>query len=245
MRILFTGILLFVISTTYSQNKTAPHIEMDNHENMEQETLPVMHIYTITEHMPMPKYDLKLYFKRNMVAPDIVSENELKGKVIVQFVVNEDGSISDSKVVKGMCKECDYEALLLISNMPRWEPGKQGNEYVKVYWTEVVNFNGSTRILSYADTMPRPTFDLNKYIGTNLHYPEKARQQNISGRVIVNFIVNTDGNISDAQVVRGIGAGCDEEALRIVNSMPKWSAGMQGDKKVKVYITLPISFVIF
>jgi protein TonB len=58
----------------------------------------------------------------------------------------------------------------------------------------------------------------------------------------VKFVVNEDGDISDAQVLRGIGGGCDQEALRVVKSMPKWKPGKQNGRAVKVYFTLPVTF---
>ena len=69
-----------------------------------------------------------------------------------------------------------------------------------------------------------------------------ARENGISGTVFVMFVVNEDGAISDVQVRRGIGGGCDEEALRVVKKMPKWNAGKQRGKPVKVSFTLPIKF---
>jgi protein TonB len=80
------------------------------------------------------------------------------------------------------------------------------------------------------------------FIQKNLHYPAIAREDGIEGRVIVSFIVNTAGEIEGAKVVKSIGGGCDKEALRVVNAMPKWKPGKQNGHLVKVYYTLPISF---
>jgi len=81
-----------------------------------------------------------------------------------------------------------------------------------------------------------------KFISKNIKYPAMARENGISGTVFVMFVVNEDGAISDVQVRRGIGGGCDEEALRVVKKMPKWNAGKQRGKPVKVSFTLPIKF---
>lgn len=81
-----------------------------------------------------------------------------------------------------------------------------------------------------------------KYLGDHIRYPEQAKEAGIQGKVIVKFVVNEDGDISDAQVVRGVGGGCDQEALRVVKSMPKWSPGKQNGRAVKVYFTLPVTF---
>ena len=65
---------------------------------------------------------------------------------------------------------------------------------------------------------------------------------NIEGLVLVSFVVEKDGNISNASVLRGIGGGCDEEALRVVARMPAWKPGQQGGKPVRVRYTLPMRF---
>jgi protein TonB len=80
------------------------------------------------------------------------------------------------------------------------------------------------------------------YLGKNIKYPKQANEAGIQGRVVLNFVVNEDGDISDIKVARGIGYGCDQEAMRVVNSMPKWKPGKQNGKAVKVSFSLPIMF---
>ena len=83
---------------------------------------------------------------------------------------------------------------------------------------------------------------MTKYLSENLKYPEQAKEKNIQGRVLVSFIVEKSGSISNVKVVKGIGGGCDEEALRVIKAMPKWKPGMQNGKKVRVNFAIPISF---
>ena len=97
-------------------------------------------------------------------------------------------------------------------------------------------------VFTYVEKMPEPGFDLPRYLSDNLHYPDSARNAGIQGRVIVRFVVNEDGHISDPKVFKSIGGGCDEEALRLVEKMPNWKSGEQNGKKVKVYYTLPLTF---
>ena len=80
------------------------------------------------------------------------------------------------------------------------------------------------------------------YIQKNMKYPKAAVENSTEGRVIVNFVVNDDGNIVDVKTVRGIGSGCDQEAERVVRSMPAWKAGKQNGKPVRVSYSLPITF---
>lgn len=82
---------------------------------------------------------------------------------------------------------------------------------------------------------------LYEYLGKT-KYPPIARENNIQGRVYVSFIVDKDGKIKDAKVLRGIGGGCDEEALRMVRSMPDWKPGRQNGRNVIVQYNLPVNF---
>lgn len=83
---------------------------------------------------------------------------------------------------------------------------------------------------------------IGKFIGKTLRYPPMARENGVQGRVTVSFVVEKDGSISDVQVLRGIGSGCDEEAVRVVKAMPKWKPGKQNGKAVRVHFNLPIMF---
>ena len=83
---------------------------------------------------------------------------------------------------------------------------------------------------------------LMKWITNNIQYPAIARESGIQGRVDVQFVVNRDGSISDAQVMRGVDPYLDKEALRLINSMPKWKPGMQRGKPVRVRYSVPVNF---
>jgi periplasmic protein TonB len=80
------------------------------------------------------------------------------------------------------------------------------------------------------------------YLAKNLKYPAIARENGIEGNVVVRFVVSKTGEIKNAEVLRTIGGGCDAEALRVVNSMPKWSPGKNNGKAVNVTYTLPVRF---
>jgi len=81
-----------------------------------------------------------------------------------------------------------------------------------------------------------------KYVGSKLKYPPQANRMGVEGKVYVEFVINRDGSIVDARVVRGIGAGCDEEAVRVVASSPAWNPGKQRGKAVRQKYTIPIIF---
>ncbi len=81
-----------------------------------------------------------------------------------------------------------------------------------------------------------------KFLGKNLRYPPIARDNGIQGRVYCNFVVEKDGSLTDIKVVRGIGGGCDEEAIRVLKNSPKWTPGVQNGRNVRVSYTIPIYF---
>jgi len=81
-----------------------------------------------------------------------------------------------------------------------------------------------------------------KYVGSKLKYPPQANRMGVEGKVYVEFVINRDGTIVDVKVVRGIGAGCDEEAIRVVEGSPAWNPGKQRGKPVRQKYTLPIQF---
>ena len=82
------------------------------------------------------------------------------------------------------------------------------------------------------------------YLGNNIKYPVMAKESGIQGKVYVTFVVERDGSITDVRVLRGIGGGCDEEAIRVVAGMPSWKPGKQRGKPVRVQYNLPVRFTL-
>ncbi len=85
---------------------------------------------------------------------------------------------------------------------------------------------------------------LRKFIAQSIKYPVIAQENGIQGKVYVNFVVDKDGSITSAKIARGVDQSLDKEALRVVNSLPKWKPGKQRGKAVKVSYTVPINFVL-
>jgi protein TonB len=100
-------------------------------------------------------------------------------------------------------------------------------------------------IFDVVETMPKPPGGMagwNEYLSNNLKYPTQARRMGIEGTVFVVFVVNTDGSIQDVEILRGIGGGADEEAVRVVKNAPNWEPGKQRGRPVRVKMRLPIRF---
>jgi protein TonB len=81
-----------------------------------------------------------------------------------------------------------------------------------------------------------------KFMSDNLKYPHLAKESGILGVVIVQFVIEKDGSVGDVKVVRGLGGGCNEEAIRVVSMMPKWTPGKQHSKAVRVVFQVPLKF---
>jgi TonB family protein len=100
-------------------------------------------------------------------------------------------------------------------------------------------------VLTFAEQMPEFKGGINEmyaFLSQNIKYPKIAMAENIEGKVVISFVVDDKGNVGKIQVMKAIGGGCEEEAIRVIQSMPKWNPGKQNGKPVSVRYTLPISF---
>ena len=104
--------------------------------------------------------------------------------------------------------------------------------------------SATDRIVDQMPEYPGGVSGLYKFLGKNTRYPEVSREGGIEGKVYVEFVILKDGTPCDFVVVRGIGGGCDEEAIRVLKMMEKWKPGKQDGKPVNVRYTLPVNFTL-
>ena len=100
-------------------------------------------------------------------------------------------------------------------------------------------------VYTYVEQMPEypgGNDAMMEFIRKNLRYPEIAKEAGVEGRVIIRFVVDEFGAISDIKILKDIGGGCGAEACRVIKMMPKWKPGKQNGKAVKTYFTLPVTF---
>ncbi len=211
---------------------------------------------------------LMQHIYKNVEYPDEARKQNKQGKSIVHFVVEADGSISNVKIMKSAGDEqLDKEAMRVVSSMPKWAPGTQGGEAVRVQFTIPIAFflntpakqeqEGVTQVAmkiseegetTYKVCEKMPEFPggvqaLMQHIYKNVEYPDEARKQNKQGKSIVHFVVEADGSISNVKIMKSAGdEQLDKEAMRVASSMPKWTPGSQRGKAVRVEYTLPIFF---
>ena len=203
---------------------------------------------------------------QNIKYPADAKEKGVQGRVIVQFVVEKDGTIVNAKVVRGVDPDLDAEALRVVNQSPKWKPGKQKGEAVRVKYTLPIMFrlgndssdskaaeapreakvdeNGVHQVCEEMPEFPGGMQECMKWLGKNINYPAEAKEKGTQGRVIIQFVVEKDGSITEAKVARGVDPLLDAEALRVINSSPKWKPGKQGGQPVRVKYTIPVAFRI-
>ena len=152
------------------------------------------------------------------------------------------------KVVEDTNVESDFgKQDLLNQNKNNEAPSEEVQVEEKEVKTQVIEQKVEAEVFLIVEeppTFPGGEAALYKWLGENLKYPEEAKELGIQGRVFVSFVVEPDGSTSNAVVKRGIGGGCDEEAIRIVKAMPKWGPGKQRGQPVRVQFNLPIKFTL-
>lgn len=129
----------------------------------------------------------------------------------------------------------DEKTIVMIVN-------KSSDLFEKTMQVQKADENGVYTIAEEAATFDGGIDAFNKYLGGTLKYPEQAQRLGVQGRVFVQFIVETDGSISEVQIVKGIGAGCDQEAMRVLKEAPRWIPGKVDGKPVRQKMIQNIKF---
>ena len=99
-------------------------------------------------------------------------------------------------------------------------------------------------IVEQAPEFPGGEKARSKFMTDHVKYPDSAINNNVQGTVYASFVVETDGSLTNIEIIKGIGYGCDEEVIRLIKVMPKWTPGEQKGKPVKVQFNLPIKFAL-
>lgn len=230
-------------------------------------------VHKVVEQMPEFPGGLgkcMFFLAKHIKYPKEAFNNGEEGRVIVQFVVNRNGRITEEKIVQGVSPSLDAEALRVIKSMPKWKPGTQNGKAVRVLFTLPIAFkldNKKDTTITQVDSIAikpedkakaneekvvylvekKPEFPggmntFMKWFAKNMKYPEIAQKEKIQGKVIVSFIVEKDGSITNAEVKQSVSPALDAEALRIINTMPAWIPGKVRGKAVRSYYSLPVMF---
>jgi protein TonB len=190
-------------------------------------------------------FEYKSYDKRE-IDPSLLRQTEVVEEEMVEITKQEEMKPQPVEMPKQTTQleivDDDVEVEDIEINVET-DQNEVIEEYVpvEVEEEEVVEAEVFT-IVEQMPSFPGGDAKMYEYLGKNIKYPQIARETGIQGRVFVNFVVEPDGSVSNVKVLRGIGGGCDEEAMRVVKGMPKWSPGKQRGKTVRVSYTLPVVF---
>jgi len=259
------------ISKTYNSQ---PLVQKSNNIYKNQQQKPVKEeIYTCFDIEKEPEFKggekaMLKFMKMNMHYPLIAQRAGVEGTVIVRFVVDKTGKISNVKIKQGIGSGCDEEAIRVIKVMPAWNPGRNNGRFVPVIIQLPILFQLSKKIhdenanivvdyksINSENEKNRPLINVEhdpefkggynamlKFLKKNMKYPITPRKAGTQGIVFVYFVVEKTGKITRVKLLRGIDKACDEEAIRLVKSMPDWIPGRQNGKVVASFYQIPVKF---
>ena len=251
MRILFA---LFVLMLTYQQ----VFCQTDKK------------IYGCNNHAEQPEFiggDSALYawLGDNLKYPQDAVELGIEGTVVVAFAIDIDGSVDNVRVIsvpvyseivnvdgvetmeKHEASSMVDEALRVVKLMPKWKPGSIDGRPVRVEYTLPIAFS-QTYTMDEVDVQPSfPGGECAMYewIENNLSYPpEMADGPDVTGTVVVQFVIEKDGTVSDIQTMKSLYPLLDKEAVRVISMMPKWNPGMINGQPVRVSNNIRVKFML-
>lgn len=216
-------------------------------------------IYSYTREMPIfhgGNVALRKYKEDNVNYPQELKNLGIEGVVLLRFIIDKNGTLSDIRIMQGALPSLDAEAIRVTKSMPAWQPGKEKGKAVKfIYFTgfeflltprvqPVIEEGTPFVVVEEMPVFPGGDSALLAYISRNIKYPETAKANKIEGRVIVRFCVTDIGGIDRVTVLKGIDPELDAESVRVVKSLPKFKPGKQGGKPVNVWYMVPITFGI-
>jgi TonB family protein len=213
--------------------------------------------FTAVESAPKFPGSLADFLRRNIKYPAAMRGANVQGSVRVQFVVETDGSISNIKAMGNTGYGAGEEAERVMALSPKWKPAYQNGKPIKVMFTVPINFSpgdneGSTAVDEnkiFYSVEKQPQFPggmekFSEFLSKNIRYPANMRQANIQGKVVIQFVIETNGSLSNIQVLDGPGYGSGEEAVRVMALSPKWAPGLQNGRAVRVAYTIPVNFTL-
>ncbi len=202
----------------------------------------------------------KQYLTKHIKYPQVAYRQKLEGRVYLQFIVRKDGALDSISLLKGVSEELDNEALRVVRGMPKWRPGVLEDEPVAVRYVFPVRFDLSDYILPDEETMKAlyeegilveadtmPSFPGGEcagliHVAKNIKFPMEALKARMQGKVVVQFVVAEDGKLTRISILRSGGKLLDEEAMRVIKSMPDWIPGKHQGKPVAVWSAFPVTF---
>ncbi|MGJ1391357.1 energy transducer TonB [Sphingobacterium spiritivorum] len=209
------------------------------------------------------------FIGQNYVYPDAAVQNKVNGIVTVAFIVEKDGSLSNFKITKDMGYGTGEEAIRVLKMAEKWKPGLNNGKAVRVAYTVPLRLvaasatqNTETEqrdispkagvpsppdeyiVLTKVEKGPEPTEGFQKFmmfIGNNYQYPSEAVKSGVNGKILLTFVVEKDGSLTDFKIAQDLGYGTGEAGLAVLKKYnQKWTPGVQNGRPVRVMYMLPI-----
>jgi TonB family protein len=216
------------------------------------------------------KEEFRRVFEQELIYPEKALKNGYYEKVTFNFDVNKDSSISNVKLLVHGDKEIDAEALRIF-RLYKWVPAIREGQYVSAPWSVTFDFDPKkysklckrrgyekikylenekvdTSVTVYTTDIQLPAYEkgnyaLQDFIKENLEYPRQAQLSNLQGTVVLSFVVEPSGMMTNIGVEKSVGGGCDQEAIRVLQLI-KWYPGKHNDQLARVKMTFPFYFIL-
>ncbi|MDB5236241.1 MAG: TonB family protein [Hymenobacter sp.] len=186
--------------------------------------------------------------QKQVQLPAEVREGRVEGRVFVRMVVGVSGVPRQAKVLQSLSPTCDAASLAAVKRLPRLVPGRYNGQPVAVLLTVPVMFLSPRHVFAATEVARPAQFPggeaaLEQYLQKNLATPAEVRQRDLQGRVTVRFVLKADGRVGACEIVSPLCASCDEEALRLVRSLPRWQPALgYDDQPVATHQALNVWF---
>jgi len=185
--------------------------------------------------------------KKNEIKVEEIMPQKIKSSIkFVALQIVDDEKVNSENELKSQEELANPKFTISTHNFVGTDDGTVNIDDLKVEQLDVENKNVEEKVYTWVEQDPQFVADesLNSYLSANVKYPDLAIQMGISGTVYVKFIVEPNGSLTNVSLERGIGGGCDEEALRVIKGMPQWKPGKQNGNAVRVKLVIPIKFLL-
>ena len=229
----------------------------------------VFHVVEVMPEFPGGEKAMMEFIQTNIQYPDFERENDIQGRVVVGFVVNEDGSIYDISIKKSVSKGLDKEAIRVVKMFPKFKPGKQQGKAVRVAYVLPLMFKlAGDAPATAVDTLPHPLmvpppsgvatreqYDkdfimpefpggnaaLTKFI--NAHNKLNSSKTGKHQFVSVMATIDTKGKVTNTSIINGLNDTNNKEAIRIMTTLPKFKPALKSGKPTMWYYIIPVMFI--
>ncbi|MFA7445492.1 MAG: energy transducer TonB [Flavobacteriaceae bacterium] len=201
-------------------------------------------IHIKVDKMPKYKGGIKQFYKYIFLNYRPIVTDSTDNKMISSFVIDTDGSITDVKIIKDLGGNTGKELIKVLKKSPKWTSGKHNGKKVKVQFTLPLEIDikelqvYSTKDVEVIASYPGGLMEFYKFFGKN--YKKENIRGASSGKLIVSFIVEKDGSLSNFKVIQDVGYGTGDEAIRVLKLSKKWIPSSNKGKPLRVRFTLPV-----